>query len=72
MPAEVRRRLELVPGSVLAWEADGDAVTVRRVGRYTTGEVHAAFFRDGPPEPRTLAELKEGIREHIKARHARG
>ena len=70
VPAEVRKRLELVPGSVLEWDAEGDLVTVRRVGKHTCEDVHAALF-SSPPRPRSPAELKEGIRQHVRARHAR-
>jgi AbrB family looped-hinge helix DNA binding protein len=35
VPAEVRRRLALVPGSVLEWGAEQDNITVRRVGSHS-------------------------------------
>lgn len=34
VPVEIRRRLGLAPGSILAWETEGDRVVVRRVGTY--------------------------------------
>ena len=70
VPAEVRKRLELVPGSVLEWDVEDDLVTVRRAGRHTSAELHRALFSK-EPRPRSLQELKEGIRDHVKARHAR-
>jgi len=70
VPAEVRKRLELVPGSVLEWDAEDDRITVRRVGQHTFEDLHRALFSQ-QPEPRTLEDLKEGIRQHVKARHAR-
>jgi AbrB family looped-hinge helix DNA binding protein len=70
VPAEVRRRLELVPGSVLEWEAEDDRIVVRRVGRHTFEDVHKALFSQ-EPRPRSLEELKEGIRQNVRARHAR-
>ena len=70
IPAEIRRRLGVGPGSLLEWEADGERMVVRRAGRYTSEEVHRALFEKAP-EPRSLAELKEGLRRHVKARHAR-
>jgi antitoxin PrlF len=33
IPAEVRRRLGLTAGSILEWDAEGDRVFVRRVGK---------------------------------------
>jgi antitoxin PrlF len=71
VPADVRRKLGIGPGSVLEWDEVGENIVVRRAGRYTSEDMHRAVFPDGPPEPRTLAELKEGIRQYIRERHAR-
>lgn len=71
VPSEVRRRLELVPGSILEWESEDDRVTVRRVGRHTFDDLHRALF-SLKPQPRSLGELKDGIRQSVRARHARG
>jgi antitoxin PrlF len=70
VPAEVRRRLGIGPGSVLEWEEEGERIVVRRAGRYTSEDVHRALFEQAP-EPRTLEELKEGIGQYVKSRHAR-
>jgi antitoxin PrlF len=70
VPAEVRRRLALGPGSVLEWDAEDDKVTIRRVGANTSEDVHHALFPN-VPKPRTLEELKEGPARHAKERHAR-
>jgi antitoxin PrlF len=70
VPAEVRRRLGVGPGSILEWEQQGDKVVVQRAGRYSSEEVHQALFPEAP-EPRTLADLEEGIRRHVRNRHAR-
>lgn len=70
VPTEVRRRLGIGPGSVLEWEEDGERMVVRRAGRYTSEDVHQALFEE-TPEPRTLEELKEGVRRYVKSRHAR-
>jgi AbrB family looped-hinge helix DNA binding protein len=70
VPAEVRKRLELVPGSILEWDAEDDRITVRRAGRHTLEELHRALFSQ-EPQPRSLEELKEGLRRRVRARHAR-
>ena len=70
VPAEVRRRLGIGPGSVLEWEQRGDTMVVRRAGRYSSEEIHRVLFTN-PPRPRDLDELKEGLREHARSRHAR-
>lgn len=71
VPAEVRRKLGVGPGSVLEWDEEDDKIVVRRAGRYTSEDIHRALFPEGPPKPRTLEELKDGIRRHIRNRHAR-
>ena len=71
VPAEIRRRLGLDPGSILEWDEEGDAIVVRRAGRYTSAEIQVALFPAGAPRSRTLAELRDGVRQHMKRRHAR-
>jgi antitoxin PrlF len=70
VPAEIRRRLGIGPGSVLEWEEGGEGIVVRRAGRFSSEEVHRALFAEAPP-PRTLEELKEGVRRNVRSRHAR-
>jgi AbrB family looped-hinge helix DNA binding protein len=71
VPAEVRRRLGVGPGSILEWHEEGRKIVVRRSGQYSWEDVHSALFPDQPPKPRTLAELKQGIRRYVVERHAR-
>ncbi len=71
VPAEVRRRLGVAPGSILEWNEEGETIVVRRAQRFTSDEIHQALFPEGLPKPRTLAELKAGIGEHMRQRHAR-
>lgn len=70
MPAEIRQKLGIGPGSVLEWEEVDDRVLVRRSGKFSSTQVHEALFPDGVPERRSLDELKEGIRKHLRKRHA--
>ena len=70
VPANVRRRLGVGPGSVLEWDDEGDQIVVRRAGRYTSEDVHRTLF-PGRPKPKTLAEMKDGVRQHIKRLRAR-
>ncbi len=71
IPAEVRKKLGIGPGSVLEWDEGGDKMIVRRVGTFSSEDIHRVLFPQGPPERRTLEELKEGIRQHVRERHAR-
>jgi AbrB family looped-hinge helix DNA binding protein len=72
VPAEVRRKLGLGPGSILEWHEEGDKIVVSRAGRYTFEDIHRALFPKRAPQPRTIEEMKAGIRRHVKARRARG
>jgi antitoxin PrlF len=72
VPAEVRRKLGIGPGSVLEWAEEGDQIVVRRAGQYSFEDVHHALFPDGAPRPRTLDELKEGRRSYVRKHRARG
>jgi len=56
VPAEVRRKLGLGPGSVIEWQEVGEAMMVRRAGTFSSEEVHRALFPKAPAK-RTLGEL---------------
>ena len=71
VPAEVRRKLGIGPGSVLEWEQVGQQMLVRRAGTYSSRDVHLALFGE-PPAKRTLDELKGGRAAFVRKRHARG
>ena len=70
VPAEVRKKLGVGPGSVLEWDESGEQIVVRRAGRYSSEEIHRAVFPHGTRQPRKLGELKEGIRQAVRKRHA--
>lgn len=70
VPAEVRKKLGVGPGSVLEWDEKGDEVVVRRAGRYTFEDVHAALFPKGAPKSKSTKEFKDGIRQHMRKRYA--
>ena len=69
VPANVRRKLGIGPGSVLEWDEDGEQIVVRRSGRYTSEDVHRSLF-PAAPKRKSLADLKDGVRRYIKTRHA--
>ncbi len=71
IPAEIRKRLEIGPGSILEWEEDGNKIILRRAGKYTIQDIHKMLFPDGPPPYRTDEELKEGIGDYIRAQRKR-
>ena len=71
VPAEVRRKLGIGPGSTLDWDEDGGKIVVRRSGKVSFEDMRKALFPNGPPKPRTLEELKEAIPQYIRERDAR-
>jgi AbrB family looped-hinge helix DNA binding protein len=70
VPAEIRRKLGVGPGSILEWQEEGDHVVVRRAGRYSSEDIHRAVFANVPGK-KTSRDLKEGIAEHMRRKHAR-
>ena len=70
VPAEIRRKLGIGPGSILEWDEDGERVVVRKAGRYSSEEIHRALFTK-KPKSRKLEDLKDSIRRHIREKHAR-
>jgi AbrB family looped-hinge helix DNA binding protein len=71
VPADVRRKLGVGPGSVLEWDEEGGKIVVRRSARFTSEEIHEALFPKKAPTPRTVDEMKEGIRRRVRERYAR-
>jgi hypothetical protein len=55
---------------VIEWEDEGGNVVVRRAARHTMTDVHQALFRSPPPR-KTDEELREGVRKHVRRKHAR-
>jgi antitoxin PrlF len=72
VPAEVRRQLGVGPGSVLVWELRDGVFVVRREGKCTSADIHAAVFGAAKPNRGKPTEAKAGIRKYIQRRHARG
>lgn len=71
VPAEVRRRLGVGPGSVLEWDEEGERIVVRRAAKYSSEEIHRELFGESAPKKKSVAEMKEGVRRYARKRHAR-
>ena len=71
VPAEVRKKLGLGPGSVLEWSEEGEKIVVRKAGKYSSEDIHRALFNKRPPKPRKLDELKAAVGQHLREKHAR-
>jgi antitoxin PrlF len=72
VPAEVRRRLGLAPGSIIEWTEEDGRIVVRAAGQHSSEDVHKALFPDGPPKAIGIDDMKRGIAKAIRERHARG
>ena len=70
VPADVRRKLGIGPGSTVEWDEDGDRIVVRRSARFTSEDIHRELFPGQAPKSRTVDEMKEGIRRRVRERHA--
>src|ERR1700751_4969729 len=62
VPAEIRRKLGIGPGSVLEWEEEGERVVVRRAGRHTFEDIHRAVF------PRVMKPFRSRSRKSSSQR----
>ena len=71
VPAEVRRKLGLRPGSIMEWHEEGQKIVVSRAGRYSFEDIHRALFPKRAPNTRTIEEMKAGLRRYVKPRRAR-
>ncbi|HEY8943865.1 MAG TPA: AbrB/MazE/SpoVT family DNA-binding domain-containing protein [Polyangiaceae bacterium] len=71
VPAEVRKRLGIGPGSVIEWNQEGDKLVVRRAKKYNLTDLHSALFPEGPPPHKTDEELRAGVQKHMRRKHAR-
>ena len=71
VPAGIRQKLGIGPGSILEWDQDGDQIVVRRSARFTSQDIHRALFPERAPKSRTVDDMKEGIRRRARERKAR-
>ena len=71
VPAAVRRQLGLGPGATLEWVEEAGRIVVRRAASSDSAAVHEVLFRDGPPARKSLKELKQGLAQAVRERHAR-
>lgn len=62
VPAEVRRRLGVVPGESLEWEElDTGEIVVRRAGKMTFEEIGKKFAHLRPVRPVTIREMDAAV-----------
>jgi AbrB family looped-hinge helix DNA binding protein len=71
IPADVRQKLGIGPGSVLEWEQDGDKIVIRRAGNFSSEDIHRALFVARLPKTHSVDEMREGMRRNTRKRYAR-
>jgi antitoxin PrlF len=71
VPASIRKKLGIGPGSVIEWDAEGENIVVRRAAKYSSEDIRKVLFPDGPPKRASLKDMKEAIARGIKERYAR-
>jgi len=72
VPAEVRKKLGVGPGSVLEWHDEDGGIVVRRAGRFSSSDMHQALFPSGTSKGKQVPDVKGAIRKYIRQRHAGG
>ena len=79
VPSGIRKKLGIGPGSILEWHEINEQVVVRKAGQHTMDDVHDALFPKGRPKQGirqgtgiATASVKEGIKAHMRQKHARG
>ena len=68
VPARVRQKLGLGPGSVMEWQEKDGAFLVKRAAKFSSSDIHAVVF---PGQNPALIETKAAIRRALRKRHAR-
>jgi len=71
VPAEVRRKLGIGPGSLLEWDEENDRIVVRRAGRYSSIDVHEAIFPGDARRAAKPVDVKQSVRAAVRKRRAR-
>ena len=69
VPAPVRQKLGLAPGSRIEWREKGEEVVVRKASKYSSRDIHKAVFAT-PQDPVDVAGMDAGIRSRIRREHA--
>ncbi|MGH6950414.1 MAG: AbrB/MazE/SpoVT family DNA-binding domain-containing protein [Vitreimonas sp.] len=71
VPADIRKKLGVGPGSTLEWLDEDGRIVVKRAGKYTNEDLHKAAFPDGPPSGPPV-DVKKAIEAYIIERYGRG
>lgn len=53
------------------WLTESEKPATREGRKYTSEDIHRVLFPNGPPEYRTLEELRQELEENIQQRYGR-
>lgn len=70
VPADVRKKLGVGPGSTLEWVEESGKIFVKRAGEVTFEDIHKALFPNGPPKY-VANPRKAGIEAHVRNKYGR-
>jgi AbrB family looped-hinge helix DNA binding protein len=70
VPADIRKKLGVGPGSILEWVEEDGRIIVKRASGVSFEDIHKTLFPKGPPsyvaDPR-----KAGIDAHVRKKYGR-
>jgi len=70
IPAKIRKKLGLAPGSVLEWYEQGCEVFVRRASKYTSKNIHEAIF-SATPQVKSASDIRQGVQNRMRRKYER-
>ncbi len=70
VPAAVRKKLGIGPGSTLEWIEEDGKIVIKRSGKYSFAEIRKAVFGDEKVPHKSDQEIEEGLREFFRKRYA--
>jgi len=71
VPASIRKKLGLAPGSVLEWvENAAGEITVKRSSKFSSEAIHKAVFKT-PPEGVSIEEMNKAVKSRFKSKYAK-
>jgi antitoxin PrlF len=73
VPASIRKKLGVEPGSTLEWiERDGEVIVKKRSGAASFDDIHKILFRNGPPtQVLTVDQMDQAIANHMRKKYGR-
>ena len=71
IPAPVRRKLGIGPGSVLKWEERDGLYLVRKAGKHSSKDIHTALFVKAGATGKHPIDTRQAVADAVRKRQAR-